>query len=204
MNAISSRKKLTALLAVLMAVFVMVSMMCMTVVTASAEEEDATAVTEEGTVVETGDETEAQGTEADSSAETAGETQTEAVTGSASGTTEKVDHTTGIVNLVVGGVILVVLIVLAQIFQWPTAVQPGSVVLCIILFNTPTDTYISYALNRILDTGVGVIAALFVNAMLPGGFTFRFMRRFYAWLGIQSDISHTGPEVPLIHRKNKK
>ena len=31
MNAISSRKKLTALLAVLMAVFVMVSMMCMAV-----------------------------------------------------------------------------------------------------------------------------------------------------------------------------
>ena len=40
---------------------------------------------------------------------------------------------------------VVVLIVLAQIFQWPTAVQPGSVVLCIILFNTPVDTYVSYA-----------------------------------------------------------
>ena len=100
----------------------------------------------------------------------------------------------------VGGVILIV----ACPYIWVGGIQPGGVVLCIILFNTPTDTYISYALNRILDTGVGVIAALFVNAMLPGGFTFRFMRRFYAWLGIQSDISHTGPEVPLIHRKNKK
>ena len=137
MNAISSRKKLTALLAVLMAVFVMVSMMCMTVVTASAEEEDATAVTEEGTVVETGDETEAQGTEADSSAETAGETQTEAVTGSASGTTEKVDHTTGIVNLVVGGVILVALVVLAIVFRakipvWFKAIRSecGKIVWC--------------------------------------------------------------------------
>ena len=98
---------------------------------------------------------------------------------------------------------VVVLIVACQ-YIWVGGIQPGGVVLCIILFNTPTDTYISYALNRILDTGVGVIAALFVNAMLPGGFTFRFMRRFYAWLGIQSDISHTGPEVPLIHRKNKK
>ena len=98
----------------------------------------------------------------------------------------------------------VVILIVACQYIWVGGIQPGGVVLCIILFNTPTDTYISYALNRILDTGVGVIAALFVNAMLPGGFTFRFMRRFYAWLGIQSDISHTGPEVPLIHRKNKK
>ena len=98
----------------------------------------------------------------------------------------------------------VVILIVACQYIWVGGIQPGGVVLCIILFNTPTDTYISCALNRILDTGVGVIAALFVNAMLPGGFTFRFMRRFYAWLGIQSDISHTGPEVPLIHRKNKK
>lgn len=137
MNAISSRKKLTALLAVLMAVFVMVSMMCMTVVTASAEEEDATAVTEAGTVVETGDETEAQGTEADSSAETTGETQTEAVTNASSGTTGKVDHTTGIVNLVVGGVILVALVVLAIVFRakipvWFKAIRSecGKIVWC--------------------------------------------------------------------------
>ena len=37
----------------------------------------------------------------------------------------------------------------------PRPVQPGSVVLCIILFNTPVDTYVSYALNRMVDTGVG-------------------------------------------------
>ena len=98
----------------------------------------------------------------------------------------------------------VVILIVACQYIWVGGIQPGGVVLCIILFNTPVETYVSYALNRILDTGVGVIAALFVNAMLPGGFTFRFMRRFYAWLGIQSDISHTGPEVPLIHRKNKK
>ena len=138
MNAISSRKKLTALLAVLMAVFVMVSMMCMTVVTASAEEGDATDVTEEVTVAETGDESEAEeGTEADSSAETTGETQTEAVTNASSGTTGKVDHTTGIVNLVVGGVILVALVVLASVFRakipvWFKAIRSecGKIVWC--------------------------------------------------------------------------
>ena len=98
---------------------------------------------------------------------------------------------------------VVILIILCQ-YIWVGGIQPGGVVLCIILFNTPVETYISYALNRILDTGIGVLAAFFVNAMLPGGFTFRFMRRFYAWLGIQSDLDHTGPEVPLINRKNKK
>ena len=98
----------------------------------------------------------------------------------------------------------VVLLILACQCIWVGGIQPGGVVLCIILFNTPVETYISYALNRILDTGIGVLAAFFVNAMLPGGFTFRFMRRFYAWLGIQSDLDHTGPEVPLINRKNKK
>ena len=81
----------------------------------------------------------------------------------------------------------VLLIVLCQIF-WVGGVQPGGVILCIILFNTPTETYISYALNRILDTGVGVLAALFINGMLPGGFTFGFMHRFYLRVGIKDDI----------------
>lgn len=35
------------------------------------------------------------------------------------------------------------------------------------LFSTPVETYVSYALNRILDTAVGVIAALLVNYLLP-------------------------------------
>lgn len=39
--------------------------------------------------------------------------------------------------------------------------------LCIVLFSTPIDTYVSYALNRIFDTGVGVIAAFAVNYFLP-------------------------------------
>lgn len=71
---------------------------------------------------------------------------------------------------------VVALIWLCQIF-WVGGVQPGGVVLCIILFNTPVDTYVSYALNRIFDTAVGVVAALVVNSIFPGGFTFRFMER---------------------------
>lgn len=83
---------------------------------------------------------------------------------------------------------VVVLIVLCQ-YIWVGGVQPGGVVLCIILFNTPFDSYISYALNRILDTGVGVLAAIFVNGMLPGGFTFGFMHRLYVRLGIPDDVA---------------
>lgn len=63
------------------------------------------------------------------------------------------------------GVIL--LVIISLLFKWPGAIQPGGVVLCIILFNTPVANYISYSLNRMFDTGVGVAIALLVNLMLP-------------------------------------
>ena len=40
--------------------------------------------------------------------------------------------------------------------------------LCIILFNTPVDTYVEYALNRMLDTALGIVVALVVNLAMPG------------------------------------
>ncbi len=61
---------------------------------------------------------------------------------------------------------VVILILLAQVF-WIGAVQPGAVVLCIVLFNTPVDTYVSYALNRMADTAVGVAMSLLINLLLP-------------------------------------
>ena len=73
---------------------------------------------------------------------------------------------------------VVVLIVLCQMF-WLGGVQPGGVVLCIILFNTPVETYVSYALARIFDTGIGVLVALLVNSCFPGGFTFEWMERMW-------------------------
>ena len=60
----------------------------------------------------------------------------------------------------------VILIVLRQMV-WVGGVQPGGVVLCIVLFSTPIDTYVSYSLNRIFGTGVGVIEAFAVNDFLP-------------------------------------
>ena len=62
----------------------------------------------------------------------------------------------------------VLLILLCQMF-WIGGVQPGGVVLCILLFNTPVDTYISYAINRIFDTAVGVLVAWGISYFFPRG-----------------------------------
>lgn len=61
---------------------------------------------------------------------------------------------------------IVLLISLCVLFRWPGGVQPGGVVLCIILFNTPAH-HIDYAIRRMIDTGVGVLVALLINYLLP-------------------------------------
>ena len=61
---------------------------------------------------------------------------------------------------------IIILVLVCQIFVIPGAIQPGGVVLCIILFNTPVSAYISYPLNRILDTGIGVIIGIAVNMLI--------------------------------------
>lgn len=67
------------------------------------------------------------------------------------------------VALVFVGVIL--LVCASVTFKWPGAVQPGGVVLCIIMFNTPAN-HISYAFNRMLDTAIGVLFAIAINSLL--------------------------------------
>ena len=62
---------------------------------------------------------------------------------------------------------VVLLIIACRFFKWPGGIQPGGVVLCIILFNTPVNTYVAYSLNRMLDTGIGVIIAWVINYLLP-------------------------------------
>ncbi len=70
-----------------------------------------------------------------------------------------------ILLLLAVGVVLLVLISTA--FKWPGAIQPGGVMLCIILFTTPAENYLPYSLHRIIDTGIGVIVALLVNYLFP-------------------------------------
>ncbi len=62
---------------------------------------------------------------------------------------------------------IVLLILAGQLLHWPGAIQPGGVMLCILLFNQPVDTYIIYSLNRILDTAVGVLMSLLINRFFP-------------------------------------
>ena len=61
---------------------------------------------------------------------------------------------------------IIVLVAMCVLCHWPGGVQPGGVVLFIILFNTPAH-HIDYAVHRMLDTGIGVVIALIVNALLP-------------------------------------
>lgn len=73
---------------------------------------------------------------------------------------------------------VVLLILISQYFRWPEAIQPGGVVLCIILFNTPVSTYVSYSLNRMFDTAVGVIIALAVNYFFPRERVIKWLEAF--------------------------
>lgn len=75
------------------------------------------------------------------------------------------------------GVIL--LIEVSVVFKWPGAIQPGGVMLCILLFNQPVDSYVAYSLNRIFDTGVGVVFAMLVNFLLPRERIIRAMDRVH-------------------------
>lgn len=61
---------------------------------------------------------------------------------------------------------ILIMVVVCQLLVIPGAIQPAGVVLCIILFNTPVDAYISYPLNRILDTTIGVIVGILVNLLI--------------------------------------
>ena len=64
---------------------------------------------------------------------------------------------------------------------WTGGVQPGGVVLCIILFNTPVDTYVAYAINRIIDTTAGVLLALAVCWLFPMGWRDIWPQRIARW-----------------------
>jgi len=70
---------------------------------------------------------------------------------------------------------ILILVALCIFCHWPGGVQPGGVVLCIILFNTPAH-HIGYAVNRMIDTGIGVVIALVVNYLLPRSTLERWFR----------------------------
>ena len=79
-------------------------------------------------------------------------------------------HTLGLVALTFLGCTL--LIMLCQTF-WAGGVQPGGVV----------DSYVTYAVNRIFDTGVGVMLALLVSWVFPRDWQKVWPRRIEKWRG---------------------
>jgi len=62
---------------------------------------------------------------------------------------------------------IIVMILVSQFFHVNASIPSGSVVFYIVMLNTPENQYISYALNRMLDTGIGVILSILVNIALP-------------------------------------
>lgn len=61
---------------------------------------------------------------------------------------------------------IVLLIYISQRLGCPGAIQGGSVVFYIVMLNTPQDQYISYAINRMVDTAVGVVTSVAINVLL--------------------------------------
>lgn len=72
---------------------------------------------------------------------------------------------------------ILLLVLMSLFFRWPGAIQPGGVILCIILFNTPVTTYVSYSLNRIFDTAFGVILSIVINHLFPRERVVRFLNK---------------------------
>ena len=72
---------------------------------------------------------------------------------------------------------IIVMNLASQFFHANDAIPPGSVVFYIVMLNTPQNEYISYALNRMFDTGFGVILSILVNVALPRSFFERHMSR---------------------------
>ncbi len=86
---------------------------------------------------------------------------------------------------------IVVLILVAYVFKWRGAVQPGGVMLCIVMFNQPVDSYITYSINRIIDTAIGVALSILIAYLLPK----ERIVRVFSRLGISSRKSNTQSEM---------
>jgi len=85
------------------------------------------------------------------------------------------------------------LVILCNVCRWPGGVQPGGVVLSILLFNTPVDTFVSYSVNRIIDTGIGVAIALFISWLIP-------REKLVNWL-VAAHLRK--PETPEVNEKSE-
>ncbi len=72
---------------------------------------------------------------------------------------------------------IIVMILISQFFGVNDSIPSGSVVFYIVMLLTPDNEYITYALNRMMDTGFGVLMSIVVNIALPRELLERFMSR---------------------------
>ncbi|MEG0895651.1 MAG: FUSC family protein, partial [Oscillospiraceae bacterium] len=70
----------------------------------------------------------------------------------------------GIVYLIAG---LFLTLYINQIFNTQDSIQPGTVVLFVVILTVSSNAYVSYTINRMIDTGVGVLMSLFINKLFP-------------------------------------
>lgn len=70
---------------------------------------------------------------------------------------------------------IIVMILISQFFGVNDSIPSGSVVFYIVMLLTPDQDYITYPLNRMLDTGIGVMMSILVNIALPRELFEKFM-----------------------------
>lgn len=61
---------------------------------------------------------------------------------------------------------IMLLIYVSLLFKCANAIQGGAVVFYIVMLNTPSDQYIVYAINRMIDTAFGVCMSIGINVFL--------------------------------------
>ena len=62
---------------------------------------------------------------------------------------------------------LFLVLYVSQILGVTDAIQPGTVVFFVVIYTVVKEKYITYTIARILDTGLGVLVSLIINAFLP-------------------------------------
>lgn len=70
------------------------------------------------------------------------------------------------------------LIFLCQLFQVTGSIQAGAVVFFIVMLNTPENEYVSYAINRMIDTGFGVMMSILINDLFSVEALENFIQRW--------------------------
>lgn len=62
---------------------------------------------------------------------------------------------------------LAVILIISQLLGADGGIQPGVVVFYVVLLTVPETRYVRYAIDRIIDTAIGVALSVGINALFP-------------------------------------